>query len=188
MEVKQLVTAEELWALPERPGVRYELVEGELIEVPGAGLLHNLIVGLFYRLLDDFARGRDLGLVFTDGTAYVLRRNPDVVRIPDVSFVSWGRLPATGVPEGFGPFAPDLAVEVVSPNDRAEDVHDKAREYLAAGTRLVWVLWTKRQSVTAHTPDGVAREFGPDDELDGGEVLPGFRARVAELFAVRRRR
>ncbi|MDP9374478.1 MAG: Uma2 family endonuclease [Chloroflexota bacterium] len=188
MGVKQLVTAEELWAMPEKPGVRYELVEGELVEVPTAGALHNLIVGLVYKLIDAFVLQRDLGLTFSDGTGYVLHHGPDLLRIPDVSFVSWGRVPEEGVPEGFWPVAPDSAVEVVSPNDRADEVHDKVREYLAAGTRLVWVLWPKRRSVTAHAPDGVARELGPDDELDGGDVLPGFRVRVAALFEVRRRR
>ncbi len=188
MGVKQLVTAEELWALPERPGVRYELVEGELVEVPGAGALHNVIAALVYELIRAFVRERDLGVVSTDGAGYILDRGPDLLRIPDVSFVSWERVPEEGIPEGFWPVAPDLAVEVVSPGDRADEVHDKVREYLDAGTRLVWVLWPRRRSVTAHTPDGVARELGPDDELDGGEVLPGFRARVAELFAVRRQR
>ncbi len=188
MTVKQLVTAEELWEMPEKPGVRYELVEGALVEAPGAGALHNLIVGLLYKLIDTFVTERDLGLAFSDNTSYILRRHPDLLRIPDVSFVSWERIPEEGVPEGYWPFAPDLAVEVVSPNDRAEDVRDKVREYLAAGTRLVWVLWPKHQSVTVHSPGGASRDLGPEAELDGGDVLPGFRAPVAELFAVRRRR
>src|SRR5919199_1785111 len=94
---QRLMTAEELWALPERPGVRYELVEGEPVEVPGAGALHNLIAALVYRLLYDFVSGRDLGLVFTDGLAYVLGRDPDRIRIPDVSFVSRERIPAGGI-------------------------------------------------------------------------------------------
>jgi Uma2 family endonuclease len=176
------MTAEDLWELPERPGVRYELVEGELVEVPGAGALHNLIAALVYRLIYDFVSGRDLGLVFTDGLAYVLGRNPDRVRIPDVSFVSRERIPAGGVPAGFWPGAPDLAVEVVSPNDLAEDVHGKAREYLVAGVRLVWVCWPKYQAVSVHAPGAPTRELGPDDELDGGDILPGFRVGVAALF------
>ena len=188
MTVKQLLTAEELWALPERPGVRVELVDGELVEVPGAGLLHGLLVELVLRLIGAHARTQDLGLVFADGTAYILRRDPDVVRIPDASFVAWARLPGGEVPEGYGPFAPDLAVEIVSPGDRAEDVQRKVREYLAAGTRLVWVLWPRDEVITAHEPGGRSRELGPDDELDGGDVLPGFRVRVTEVFAVRRQR
>ncbi len=185
MSVKQLVTVEELWEMPEKPGVRYEIVEGELVEVPGAGALHGLIAALVYRLIDDFVRGLDLGLVFTDGVSYILGRAPDRLRVPDVSFISWGRVPEDGVPEGFWPVAPDLAVEVVSPNDRANDVQEKFDAYLAAGTRLVWVLWPRRRSVSVYIGRGVTHELGPEEELDGGEVLPGFRARVADLFAVR---
>ena len=189
MSVKQLVTAEDLRAMPEKPGVNYELVDGELVEVPGANPLHGLIMALVLRLIDAYVRERDLGLAFGDNTGYVLRRAPDQVRIPDVSFVSWAHVPEEGVPEeGFWPFAPDLAVEIVSPGDRANDVHDKVREYLAAGTALVWVLWPRPRSVTVHTPDGLMRELGPEAELDGGDVLPGIRVRVNELFEVRRRR
>lgn len=189
MTVKQLLTAEELWALPEQPGVRFELVDGELVEVPGANPLHGLLVELVLRLISAHAREHDLGLAFADGTGYILRRGPDRMRIPDVSFVAWARVPAEGVPDqGFWPFAPDLAVEIISPGDRADEVHDKVREYLAAGTRLVWVLWPRHRSVTVHALGGSTHELGPDDELDGAEVLPGFRVRVADLFAVRRQR
>ena len=188
MSVKQLMTAEDLWEMPEKPGVRHELVDGELVEVPGAGALHNLIAARVYELLRDFVRGRDLGLAFTDGVGYIVGRGPDRVRIPDASFVAWDHVPEEGVPEGFWPVAPNLAVEVVSPNDRADDVHDKVREYLDAGAQSVWVLWPRRRSVSAHTPGGGTRELGPDEELDGGAVLPGFRVRVGELFEVRRSR
>jgi len=176
------MTAEELWELPERPGVRYELVEGALVEVPGAGGVHAELVMNLLLLLHPFVSGRDLGRVYADGLSYIIKRGPDLVRVPGVSFVSQGRIPAGGVPAGFWLGAPDLAVEVVSPNDLAEDVHGKVREYLAAGTRLVWVLWPKYQAVSVHAPGAPTRELGPDDELDGGDVLPGFRVRVAALF------
>lgn len=178
------MTADELWELPEKPGVRFELAEGELVEVPGAGGLHAQFVTTLLLLLHAFVVERKLGVVFGDGLGYVLSRNPDVVRIPDVSFIAGARIREGGVPEGYIPFAPDLAVEIVSPNDRAEDVHDKVREYQSAGAKLVWVLWPKRRSLTVHTADGRARDLGPDDALDGGEVLPGFSVRVVELFAV----
>ena len=99
MAIKQLLTAEQLWALPEEPGKRYELVKGELVEVPGAGAVHGLIVGVIYQLLAAFVPGRGLGYVFGDGVGYVIARRPDVVRIPDVSFVARERVPAGGVPE-----------------------------------------------------------------------------------------
>jgi len=188
MIVKLQTTAEELWEMPEKPGVRYELVGGELIELAGAGALHNLIVGVLYKLLDAFVQSGDLGLTFTDNTGYILRRGPDVVRIPDLSFVSWERVPTDGVPEGYMPVAPDLAVEIVSPNDRADDVHDKVREYQQAGVRLVWILWPKHGSATVHEHGVIARELGPDDVLDGGDVLLGLRLRVGALFEVRRSR
>ena len=183
MTVKQLLTAEELWALPEVPGKRFELLDGELIEVPGANPLHGLLVELVLRLIGAHARERDLGLAFGDGTGYILRRGPDRVRIPDVSFVAWERVPAEGVPEeGFWPFAPDLAVEIVSPGDRADDVHSKVREYLAAGTRLVWVLDPYTRTAAVHRPAGEVIELGEDGVLDGEDVLPGFRLPLAEVW------
>ncbi|HET7034174.1 MAG TPA: Uma2 family endonuclease [Thermomicrobiaceae bacterium] len=183
-EATRLITAEELWALPEQPGVRYELAEGVLVEVPGAGAVHNLIAALVYRLMYAVAQGGNLGLVFTDGVGYILGRDPDIVRIPDVSFVARERIPEGGIPEGFWPGAPDLAVEIVSPNDLAQDVVDKVHEYLEAGTRMVWVLWPRRTLVMVYQQGGQLRELGPNDELSGGEVLPGLTARVASLFEV----
>lgn len=187
MAIKQQMTAEELWELPEKGGIRYELVEGEVVEVPGASALHGLIVILVATLLNNFAKEHDLGLVLSDGSAYILGRYPDRVRIPDTSFISWERVPEDGIPDGFWPLAPDLAVEVVSPHDRANDIHDKVHEYLAAGTRQVWVLWPKRRAITIHTPD-TTRELGPDDIISGDDVLPGFEITVADLFAVQRSR
>lgn len=185
MSVKQLVTAEELWAMPEIPGKRYELVKGELVEVPGAGYLHARLINALLRLLDPFVTEHDLGAVFGDGLGYVIARTPDLVRIPDVSFIAKGRLPDEDV-QGYIPFAPDLAVEIVSPGDRAVEIYGKVREYLETGAHVVWVLWPKYRSVSVHAAGGVTRELGPDDELDGGDVLPGFRVQVGELFAAAR--
>lgn len=184
MSVKQLVTIEDLWEMPEKPGVRFELVDGELIEVPGAGVIHGLIVALLYELIRDCVRRQQLGFVLGDGVGYILSRDPVRVRIPDVSFVSQDRVPADGLPEGFWPGAPDLAVEIVSPHDRAEDVRAKVSNYLDAGTRMVWVLWPRDQSVTVYQAGGQVKDLRPHDELDGGDVLPGFRVRVADLFDV----
>ena len=183
MSVEQkLLTANDLWEMPEVPGKRFELVDGELIEMPGAGMLHNLIAALIYELIRDFAREHDLGLAFTDGLGYVIRRDPDQVRIPDASFVASDRLPAEGIPESFSPVAPDLAVEVVSPNDNASDLHEKVQEYLGAGVQTVWVVWPRLRSVTVHHADGTSRDLGQEDEIDGGDVLPGFGVPVASFF------
>ena len=182
--IQRRMTAEELWEMPDIPGVQLELVRGEIIEVPTPGVIHNLVVGLMYRLIEAFASEHRLGLVFGDNMGYVLHRGPDTFRIPDVSFVAWEHVPETGIPEGSWLIPPDLAVEVVSPSDHADDVYDKAREYVESGVRLVWILWPKRRAVSVHIRDEKTGELGPDDELDGGDVLPGFRVRVGDLFAL----
>ncbi len=181
MTVKQRLTAEELWTMPEVPGKRFELVEGELIEMPGTGALHGFIVKSILLLLDAYVKRQRLGIVLGDGISYILSRDPDIVRIPDVSFVCRSRIPDGGPPEGYWPFSPDLAVEIVSPNDRFSDVQAKVREYLAAGTRLVWVVWPEGRSVIVHRADCVV-ELGPEDVLSGADVLPGFEVQVGQLF------
>ncbi len=182
VKTKQRMTASDLLEMPEVPGKRYELVDGELVEMPGAGALHGLICGLIYQALASFVQSRSLGYVFGDGVGFLVQRDPDHVRIPDTSFVSADRASETGIPEGFWPFSPDLVVEVVSPNDRAEDVRQKVFEYLDAGTRLIWVVWPSSRSVTVYTPDRVSRDLQEDDTLDGGDVLPGFQTRIGDLF------
>jgi Uma2 family endonuclease len=185
MSVKQMMTIEDLREMPEKPGVRYELADGELIEVSTASVFHMLVTILTFDLLRDFAREQGLGSVYPDGIGYVLSSDPPRMRVPDVSFVSRDRIPTTGIPDGFWPEAPDLAVEIVSPNDRAESVHAKVGEYLAAGTRTVWVLWPSTRSATVHHAGGRVQELGPDRNLDGGDVLPGFSVRVGDLFDVK---
>ncbi len=187
MSVKHLLTAEDVLDLPEKPGYTIELIDGELREVPGAGALHGVIALMLIELLQGFVRQWSLGLVLPDGVGYVLRREPDQLRIPDVSFLAWSQVPEDGIPEGFWEGAPTLAVEIVSPHDRAADIHRKVHDYLDAGTRLVWVLWPQQTAVTVYDADG-QRELGSDDQLDGGDVLPGFSVPVGDLFEVRRHR
>jgi Uma2 family endonuclease len=183
MSVEQkLLTAEDLWKMPEVPGKRYELVNGELVEMPGAGGQHMAMVVFIFEVLKAFVVEHDLGIVYPDGLAYIIARNPDRVRIPDVSFVTHERVPEGGPPEGFWPVAPNLAVEVVSPSDSAGDLHYKVRDYLTSGVELVWVVWPKSQVVSVHTPGAAVRELELHDELVGGDLLPGFRVRVSELF------
>ncbi len=184
MSVKQLLTADDLLTMPDVPGKRFELVNGELVEMTATSLLHNALVGLVFVLLRTFVRERGLGMVCVDGAAYILRRDPDLVRVPDVSFVARDRIPVGGLGLVFWPFAPDLAVEIVSPNDRPGEVRTKVGEYVAAGARAVWVMSPARQALTVHRPNSASVTLGPDDEVDGGDVLPGFRVRVRDLFDI----
>lgn len=184
MITKQAVTAEQFWEMPEIPDKRFELVNGELVAVPSPGAMHNFVVAVLNHLLYAFVSSRRLGFVFGDNTSYLLHRGPDRVRIPDLSFIAWEHVPAEGLPDGFWSVVPDLAVEVVSPSDRTSDVLSKADEYLASGTRLVWVVWLKDRAVTVHIKGETRRELGANDVLDGGDMLPGFNVRVSELFDI----
>lgn len=188
MSVKQkLVTAEELWEMPEAPGKRFELVDGEVIEVSPAGDLHMAIVEIVYKRLDRFVEQHNLGLVRFDGLGYVIKRGPDQVRVPDVSFVAWEGVPEGEPSEWFWEGPPTLAVEVVSQDDLALDFRDRVYDYLEAGTQQVWVLWPRRRRISVFSPNADTRELGPDAVLDGGSLLPGFSVRVGELFEVPRR-
>ncbi len=184
----QLYTAADLWALSHRPeyaGKRLELREGVLIEMSPAGGLHGQIASRLDRLIGAFVEARRLGAVTAAKTGYVLCAHPegrDTVRAPDVGFVAAGRLPE-GMPDGYIPFAPDLAVEVISPNDDAEAVQQKVLDYLRCGTRQVWVVYPRARSVVVHTPEGSAQTFGADDTLDGGTVLPGLRIPLRDVFS-----
>ena len=176
---RPLMTAEELFQLPDSS--RYELVEGKLVPVTPAGARQGAITARIACLLDEFIESHDLG-VGGAGTGVILRRDPDTVRGPDVSFVAKARIPATGIPTGYWTLAPDLAIEVVSPSDRPSDVHTKLADYFSAGTRLVWVVEPETRVVCAYRSLHDMQAIGDGNELDGGDVLPGFRCPVKRLF------
>jgi Uma2 family endonuclease len=188
MSVKQkMVTAEELWEMPEGPGKRFELVDGEVIEVSPAGDLHMTIAEIVYKRLDRFVEQHNLGLVRFNGLGYVIKRGPDQVRVPDVSFVAWEGVPEGEPSEWFWEGPPTLAVEVVSQDDLALDFRDRVYDYLEARTQQVWVLWPRTRRVSGFSPNANTREFDPDSTLDGGSLLPGFSVSVGDLFEVPRR-
>lgn len=168
--------------LPEEGAYRLELVRGVPVREPRLAPLHARTVSTLAWLLEGFARETGAGVVLVEA-GFLLSRDPDTVRGPDVSFVASSRIPGDGyVREGFWPMAPDLAVEVLSPGNRASEMQEKVLEYLAAGGRQVWVVDPRLRSVTVHTPGGEARLFTAGAVLEGGEVLPGFRVPVEELF------
>lgn len=184
MTATKLMTAEDLWELPEAPGKRFELANGELVEMPTASHYHNLIVFLIGRLIESFAAERNLGYTFVDGVSFVLRRDPDDVRGPDVSFLAKDRVTSLDMLLRPWEGAPDLAVEIISASDGATDIHEKITAYQAAGTRLIWVVWPDTRSVTTYDARGTISELQSGDVLDGGDVLPGFAVTVARLFEV----
>ena len=179
---RSLLTAEELLMLS-APGRRYELVKGELYEMPPAGANHGNIAMTIGALIHAHVRSRSLGYVFAAETGFILRRDPDTVRAPDAAFVSRDRIPEGEMPAGFLELAPDLVVEVLSPGDRAREVREKVRDWLAVGTRLVWLIRPGDLSVEVLAPSQPTRLLGIADDLEGGDVLPGFRCSVEELLA-----
>lgn len=171
-------TEADLLAQP-KDGNKYELVDGE-IRVSPAGPRHSAVsVELAARLLP-FVKQHRLGHVF--GSDVGLRLPGGNVRSPDACFVAAGRFPNERVPDDFPNLAPDLAVEVVSPGDRPRHVLDKVGEYLEAGTRLVWVIDPRKAKAVVYRSLSDVRELGPDDMLDGGDVLPGFSCRLREIL------
>jgi Uma2 family endonuclease len=160
----------------------YELVDGTLVEKT-AGLSESMIALLISRRIGNFAEEYDLGIpAGADGTVRLLK---GLVRIPDVSFFCWDKLPGRVLPsEPIPDLFPDLAVEVLSENNTPEEMERKLREYFLAGVRLVWMIDPRRRTAEVFTaPDAPAAILVETQALDGGNVLPGFTLPLAELFA-----
>jgi Uma2 family endonuclease len=178
---QRILTAEEFAQLPEAHK-HQELVRGEVVDTAPSGALRGAITANIAARLAAWAQGSGHGCVSV-ASGYIVSRGLDTVRGPDISYLRADGVPAGGVPEGFWVGAPDLAVEVVSPSETADEVREKVRDFLAAGTPLVWTVYPRTREVVVHTPDGMARTFGADDVIEYPEVLPGFSCRVAELFS-----
>jgi Uma2 family endonuclease len=178
----RLVTADELLAMPDESEFTYELVRGRLIRMSRPGARHGVVCMRLARALDQFSDDHNLGIVFSEGTGFKLESDPDTVRGPDVSFVRRERVPASGVPEKHWVGPPDLAVEVMSPNDRPAEVEAKIAQYLELGVRLVWWIRPQEQTVTAYRPGFAPVSLKVTQELDGSEVVPGFRFPIARLL------
>lgn len=179
--VAKLLTAEEFWLLSGNE-LRRSLVRGEVVEEMPVGGLDGRVAVLFVRYLDRWAEEHDAGWVGVNA-GFILARDPDVVRAPDVFFVRKERLPAPAARASFWELGPDAAVEVVAPSELENDLRDKVAGYLAAGTPLVLVAYPARREIVAHTPDALARTYHADDILIAPDVLPGFARPVADFFA-----
>lgn len=174
-------TPEDLLTMPD--GDRYELVDGRLVERT-MSTWSSYVAGKVYGRLDAYCQANWRGWVLPEGTSYeCFPAAPEKVRRADVSFIRRERLSlGLATAEGHLPIFPDLAVEVLSPNDLAYEVDAKVREYLGAGVRLVWVVNPDAKTVKVHRLRGAGTILGEHDELDGEDVLPGFRCRVGDLF------
>lgn len=175
-----LLTLEAYSELPEDHEYRHELVRGTLVREPRPGVHHGVQAMELAAVLHGFVRRQDIGRVMIEA-GFILSENPVTLRGPDIAFVSAGRL-TDGIPLGFFHGAPDLAIEIVSRSNRRAEIQARVDDYLGAGTRLVWVVDSIRESVVVHRAGGHIEHLYPEDDLRGGEVLPGFRVRVGDLF------
>lgn len=180
VSIPAIHTAEELEKL-NLPNKRTELVRGQLVVREPAGFRHGDIAAIVCAILVNFVRGKNLGRVLAAETGFKLFSNPDTVRAPDVGFVRQERIP-NPLPRGFAAFAPDLAVEVLSPDDRPGEVLAKVADWLNAGVRLVWIIDPDRRSARVHRADGTVELIQESGSLHGEDVVPGFTCSLAEAL------
>jgi Uma2 family endonuclease len=175
------MTAEELLQYRHEPYV-HELLDGILYEMEPRGFEHGQVALTVGALLHAHVRERGLGFAAGE-VGFKLASDPDTVRAPDACFVAADRVAVVGIPTGYWPGPPDLAVEVVSPNDRRSELEAKALHWLDAGTRAVVVLDPPNKTATVYRSRGDIRVLADDEPLDLHDVVPGFAPRTGDLFA-----
>ncbi len=157
-----------------------ELVDGILVEKPMASY-ESLLAGRIIHTLWNCLEEQDLGIVL--GEAGMLRIQPGQVRVPDVSFIRWERMPGRRLPDQrIYPLAPDLAVEVLSESNTEAEMQRKLHEYFSTGTRLVWYIDPRTRTARVYTAEDQWDDLDANGALSGGEVLPGFRLSLEKLF------
>lgn len=190
---KKPMTADEFWALPEGEGKR-ELVRGEVVEetlnedsasaprYAGNLAMHGGVAAEISYLLKAWLKQGHEGYVGVE-VAFLLARNPDLIRLPDVGYVGADKL-QEGIPEKYWETAPDLAIEVISPSETWDEVQQKVEEYLIAGTQMVWTVHSRTARVVVYTPDAIARTYRAEEMLEFPQLLPGFSCKVKDFFQI----
>ena len=182
MSTVSLVTAEELWEKYSHKH-RCELIAGEVVIMSPAGWRHGEIGSTIHGLLWEHVRANHLGKLFGAETGFLVERDPDTVRAPDVAFIAKQNLPAEMPETAFWPGAPDLVVEVLSPDDRTAAVDQKIRTWLNAGAKLVWVVDPELETVTIYRSPTDVSIVSREGRLAGNDSLADFECDVREFFA-----
>jgi Uma2 family endonuclease len=173
-----------LWQRTLEDQHRFEWVDGQLKEKPSMGAKANRVATILARLLDTHAAAHRLGWVFAEKCGYQsFPHESRRVRFPDVSFIARGRVPNDHLPDGHMTVPPDLDVEVVSPNELAEETEARVADYLSVGVKLLWMIYPNTRSIWVLHRDGTAARLTEAQELSGEDVLPGFTCPIRTLFA-----
>lgn len=179
----RLITADELFLMPEDETQWCELIEGEIVHMSPPGGMHGVVGGALLGLLNAHVRKHRLGVIVAAETGFVVSRNPDTVLAPDGAFIRRDRIKAAGVPKAYFSEAPALVWEVVSPRDTVSEVAAKMRRWLQAGVELAWVVDPIGRTLTVYRAIDDIRVLTEKDVLSGESVVPGFECKVSELFA-----
>jgi len=177
MSTATLMTVEQFEQLPEDNAVRYELKDGELVEMANAKFGHERTKAKITRILVAYILQHPIGDIYSE-TAFSLSESR--VCTPDVAFLTTESA-AKGDPEHIYRGAPELAIEVVSESESAADLREKVQDYLDAGSRAVWAFYTKLRVIAVYDQSGV-REYRGDQVLESPDILPGFQAKVTQFF------
>lgn len=179
---RQRVTSDEFLVHPAAAGAS-ELVRGEIRMMTPAGGAHGVIAGTLFRILSSFVEEHELGLCLPDNVGFLLPNLEHTVRSPDVAFIRADRLPPNGIGRGWIPVAPDLAVEVLSPDETEAMLEEKLADYRTAGTQLIWVVDPAQRGVSIRRVNADDRWVSEHEDLIGEDALAGFSMPVARLFA-----
>jgi len=175
-------TEKDVIALQKREGGLFELVDGTLVEKP-MGMHESIVAAVLSHFLMSFVLPRKLGLIA--GPDGMFRLTKGLVRMPDVSFVSWDQFPGGKISkEPIANLAPKLAAEVISKSNTRAEIKRKLREYFKAGVLLAWIVDPRKRTVAVHTRPTKPTMLKETETLDGGDVLPGFQLPLRELFAI----
>jgi Uma2 family endonuclease len=182
MGVKTLLTIDQLERLPEAEGLSYELDQGELVEVPSASYLHNRIRDeLMYLLQGHLRSHKNQGTVISEQW---FRLGEDTVRAPDIALISPPQISLLDPERRIQPFAPALAIEITSPSNTFDELARETRQYLGGGSRSVWIMVPPMREIHAYTAGAHPAILSAEDALEDPVLLPGFSARVGDLFQI----
>lgn len=180
MATTKLFTAADLARMPDDE--RYELIRGELKPMSPVGKPHGRLLFRIGTPLSRHVDERDLGAVYGGDVGVILERDPDTVLAPDIAFVRGAPPTLNEEEEGYFVLVPDLAIEIASPSNSGQELREKVAHYLEAGVPAVWLFEPRPRTVTLFAANGAETVLTETDTLDGGEVVPGFRLPVADIF------